>query len=43
MNFTHFQPWYIDVLGTNYVVLESFENFYRFMDDLEKSGDLGAF
>ena len=43
MDFTYYQPWYIGVLRYIYYDIESIQSVYRFMDDLEKSGDFGVF
>ena len=43
MDLTHFYPWFISVLTTNYYIIESISNIYRIRSDLEISDDFGAF
>ena len=43
MDFTHFKPWFIGVLITNYYIIESIYFIYKIMSDLGESDDFGAF
>ena len=43
MDLTHFYPWFISVLITNYYLIESILNIYRIRSDLEENDDFGVF